>query len=179
MTPIILGALLVGSFLATGSARSGPHDESAKNISGSLTPSTISPHTRIGRYTVEEWRERVDTFWGTGEATSEKLRIFDLAWNELDREYGAYMNLDVDMEALRNEYRQEISEGVSKGRFAAIMNHLSLAMKDAHTVIMSRSVNWDTSMRSRHTAVRRRRLDQQRGVRRLPHPYARRLAAGL
>lgn len=108
----------------------------------------LSPHTRIGKYTVEEWRERVDTFWGAGEATSEKLRIFDLAWNELDREYGAYMNLDIDMPALRSRYRQEISEGVSKGRFAAIMNHLSLAMKDAHTVIMNRTVAWGTYIRA-------------------------------
>jgi hypothetical protein len=71
-------------------------------------------------------------------------RTFDRAWNELDREYGAYMNLDVDMEDLRRRYRREIVDGVSKGRFAAIMNHLSLAMKDAHTAIMNRSVNWNT-----------------------------------
>ncbi len=100
----------------------------------------------VGHRTVAELREMVDAYWGDGVATSEKLRIFDLAWNDLDQNYGAYMNHDVDMQDLRNRYRSEIAAGVSKGRFAAIMNHLSLAMKDAHTVIMSRSVNWGTSV---------------------------------
>jgi len=147
---MVLGVLLVGSFTALTSAQSAPPlsaDPAARQIIRPAAPSTISPQTRIGKRTVEEWREEVDVYWGAGAETSEKLRIFDLAWNELDREYGAYMNLDVDMQALRNRYRQEISEGVSKGRFAAIMNHLSLAMNDAHTVIMSRSVNWNTYMR--------------------------------
>jgi hypothetical protein len=119
----------------------------AEAASRAATASPLSPHLRIGKYTVEEWRERVDTWWGPGEETAEKLRIFDLAWNELDREYGSYINLDVDMPAIRNRYRPEIADGVSKGRFVAIMNHLSLAMMDAHTVIMNRSVNMNTYMR--------------------------------
>ena len=150
--PIVAWVLLTCALFTAGSAHSkSPRflNSAAEEIVNPPAVSDLSPDTRIGRYTVEEWRERVDTFWGAGEPTSEKLRIFDLAWNELDREYGAFMNLDVDMEALRNEYRQEIGEGVSKGRFVAIMNYLSLAMMDSHTLIMSRSVNWNTYMRSR------------------------------
>jgi hypothetical protein len=150
---IALGAVLAGSLCATAWAEptQPPRVAAAatERMPETATDASLSPHLRIGRYTVEEWRERVDTFWGAGEATNEKLRIFDLAWNELDREYGAYMNLDVDMLALRTRYRREIGGGVSKGRFAAIMNHLTLALLDSHTLIMSRSVNWDTSMRSR------------------------------
>jgi hypothetical protein len=52
------------------------------------------------------------------------------------------MNLDVDMRALRRRYRQEVRQGVSKGRLTAILNHLSLAMKDAHTAILRGSVNY-------------------------------------
>jgi len=111
------------------------------------TPDEISPYAKIGHTTVAEWRERIDAQWGPGVDTAEKLRLFDLAWTELDEGYGAYMNLDVDMRALRRRYRSEIRDGVSRGRFAAIMNHLSLAMQDAHTVIMSRSVNWNTPIR--------------------------------
>ena len=150
-TPIVLGALLVGSLFAVGSAQSeAPRlaDAAAKRVARLVSPAALSPHTRIGKRTVEEWRQEVDLYWGAGDATSEKLRIFDLAWNELDREYGAYMNLDIDIAALRSRYRQEISDGVSKGRFAAIMNHLSLAMQDAHTVLMSRSVNMSTYVRN-------------------------------
>jgi len=149
--PIVALVLLTCALFTGGSAQSeSPRflNSAAEEIVKPTAVADLSPNTRIGKYTVEEWRERVDTFWGAGEATGEKLRIFDLAWNELDREYGAYMNLNVDMPALRSRYRQEISDGVSKGRFAAIMNHLSLAMKDSHTVIMSRSVSWETSMRA-------------------------------
>ena len=149
--PIVALVLLTCALFTGGSAQSeSPRflNSAAEEIVKPTAVADLSPNTRIGKYTVEEWRERVDTFWGAGEATGEKLRIFDLAWNELDREYGAYMNLNVDMPALRSRYRQAISDGVSKGRFAAIMNHLSLAMKDSHTVIMSRSVSWETSMRA-------------------------------
>jgi len=143
--------LLFGAISTISSAQPGPPvaaGSASVKVVDLPAMSALPPQTKIGRYTVEEWRERIDTYWGPGEATSEKLRTFDIAWNELDREYGAYMNLGVDMLALRSTYRQEISGGVSKGRFAAIMNHLSLAMKDAHTVIMSRSVSWNTNMRA-------------------------------
>ncbi len=84
----------------------------------------------------------VDAYWGPGSTPAEQVAIFDAAWDNLDRDYGAYMNLEVDMQVLRRQYRQEIREGVSAGRLAALMNHLSLAMKDAHTVIMNDVVNW-------------------------------------
>jgi len=143
---VALCVLLVGSF-STSAAQSGPPlsaESETKRVARLVSPATISPHTRIGKYTVEEWRQEIDAYWGPGIETSEKVRIFDLAWDELDEEYGAYMNLDVDMRALRRRYREEIRGGVSRGRFAAIMNHLSLAMKDAHTAIMNKTVNWNT-----------------------------------
>ena len=116
----------------------------AQPESRSEAASRLSPHLKIGKFTVAEWRERIDAWWGPGEETAEKRRLFDLAWNELDREYGAYMNLDVDMTALRSRYRQEIADGVSDGRFAAIMNYLSFAMKDAHTYLVNMTVNVNT-----------------------------------
>jgi len=139
---LLIGALPTFSSAQAGSALS-PASLPVQPVNLPAT-SALPPHTRIGKYTVEEWRERIDTLWGAGEATSEKLRIFELAWNELDREYGAYMNLDVDMDALRSKYRHEISDGVSKGRFAAIMNYLGFAMRDAHTYLVNMSVNVNT-----------------------------------
>ena len=144
-------ALLLSALSTFSSAQSIPSlsaEPAARRITGFAAPSTISPQTGIGNRTAEEWWEEIDRYWGAGEETTEKLRIFDLAWYELDREYGAYMNLDVDMQALRSRYRQEISGGVSHGRFVAILNHLSLAMMDAHTVIMNYSVNWGTQVRT-------------------------------
>jgi hypothetical protein len=150
-SPVVLGALLLlSSLLVAASDQTGqpqrPDGPTAERSSGRAVPAPITPHTKIGKRTVDEWRQLVDETWGPGAPTAEKILIFDAAWDNLDREYGAYMNLDVDMRALRRRYRQEIRSGVSRGRFVAIMNHLSLAMKDAHTAIMNRSVNWGTRM---------------------------------
>jgi len=54
------------------------------------------------------------------------------------------MNLDIDIDSLRDLYRPEIQNGVSRGRFAAIMNYFSMALKDAHTMIIDIPVNWGT-----------------------------------
>ncbi|MCK5377965.1 MAG: hypothetical protein KAJ78_01125 [Acidobacteria bacterium] len=99
------------------------------------TPNKIDP---------DRWADLVDAAWGQGPPTIEKLQVFDEAWTELDERYGAFMNLEVDLAVLRDRYRLEILNGVSQGRFAAILNYLSFAMKDAHTAIMHREVNWNT-----------------------------------
>ena len=58
----------------------------------------------------------------------------------------AFQNLDVNIDSLRDLYRPEIENGVSRGRFAAIMSHFSLAMKECHTTIMDVPVNWGTQI---------------------------------
>jgi len=92
-----------------------------------------------------DWASLIDATWGPGPSIGDQLEVFDTAWTLLDEEYGAYMNLDVDMVALREHWRPEIAAGVSLGRLVAIINHLSMAMLDAHTVFVNRAVNWGTS----------------------------------
>ena len=95
-------------------------------------------------YTKGDWQTLIDSVWGPGLPTAQKLAIFDSAYNQIDWWYGAFMNLNVDIDSLRNLYRPEIENGVSRGRFAAIMNYFSLALKDAHTMIVDIPVNWGT-----------------------------------
>jgi len=97
-----------------------------------------------GHYTKGDWQTLIDSVWGPGLPTAQKLAIFDSAYNQIDCWYGAFMNLNVDIDSLRNLYRPEIENGVSRGRFAAIMNYFSLALKDAHTMIVDIPVNWGT-----------------------------------
>jgi len=99
-----------------------------------------------GHYTIEDWQASIDSVWGFGLPTSQKLEIFDTAWDTINAKYGAFQNLDVNIDSLRDLYRPEIENGVSRGRFAAIMNHFSLAMKECHTVIMDVLVNWGTQI---------------------------------
>ena len=90
------------------------------------------------------WAERVDEFWGQGASTGEKLAFFDTFWHTIDQSFACFQDLDVDWDALRDQYRPEVVAGVSKGRFAAIMSRLSLALREAHTVALDRDVFWRT-----------------------------------
>ena len=102
---------------------------------------------KLGHYSKDTWAAVIDATWGEGLPTPQKLRIFDLAWVKLDRQYGAFPNLDIDLDSLKSRYRPEIEAGVSRGRFAAIMNYLTLALQDAHTLILDRPVNGGTALR--------------------------------
>jgi hypothetical protein len=92
----------------------------------------------------DEWSALIDSTWGEGMPAAEQLAFFDRVIDDIDSGYGAYQNLDLDLESIRNRYRPEIAGGVSRGRFAAIMNHISLALSDCHTFIIDRQVNWYT-----------------------------------
>ena len=92
----------------------------------------------------QSWAELIDETWGEGRSTGEKLLYFDTFWNTIDRDFACFQDLDVDWDALRNRYRPEVASGVSKGRFAAIMGRLSLALMEAHTAAVDRDVHWFT-----------------------------------
>lgn len=88
-----------------------------------------------------ERRALIDAFWGAGEPTEEKLRKFDIFWNYVEAKYAAFQGVEVDWYALRDRYRPEVAAGVSRGRFAAIMNQLSLALQEPHTQALDLEVN--------------------------------------
>lgn len=108
----------------------------------------IGPDTKKlpGHYSTENWGTLIDSYWGEGLPSSEKLRIFNLAVNTLDRNYAAFQNLEINFDSLTNVYRKEIEGGVSRGRFAAIMNYLSFAMMEAHTILADLPVNCGTAI---------------------------------
>ena len=107
----------------------------------SKAPRLNSAMPHFGSMTPAQRRAAVDAYWGSGASTEDKLRIFDTYWEYADRKYAAFQNLVVDWPALRARYRGEVAAGVSRGRFVAIMNHLSLALKDSHTQALDLLVN--------------------------------------
>ncbi len=107
-------------------------------------PPTVSNSARI-KSDSEFWAERIDETWGVGLSTGEKLFFFDTFWHAIDDEFACFQGLDVDWSALRDLYRPEVASGVSKGRFAAILSRLSLALMEAHTVALDRVVFWRTA----------------------------------
>jgi hypothetical protein len=87
----------------------------------------------LGAMTPAGRRAAIDAYWGEGAPTADKLAIFDTFWNYVDRKFAAFQGIDVNWPALRDRYRAEVAAGVSRGRFAAIMNQLALALRDSHT----------------------------------------------
>lgn len=96
-----------------------------------FTPSPVG--RQLGLQGLPDWRQAIDTIWGDGLPTQDKLNIFDEFWRTVDWNFACFQGLDVDWKALRDRYRPEIAAGVSRGRFAAIMNHLALALRESHT----------------------------------------------
>jgi hypothetical protein len=78
--------------------------------------------------------------------TADKLNIFDTFWTTIDHEFACFQDLDVNWDSLGTVYRTEVATGVSRGRFAAIMNYLSLALRESHTSCADRTVSYFTSL---------------------------------
>jgi C-terminal processing protease CtpA/Prc len=99
---------------------------------------------RVGTMTSLERRAAIDAFWGEGTSAAEQLQTFDKFWAYVDAKFAGFQNLDVDWLSIRTRYRGEVASGVSRGRFAAIINHLSLALRDSHTIPLDFEVNFRT-----------------------------------
>jgi peptidase S41-like protein len=141
-------SMLLLAFLTTSSWAETPSCESdcdpPEYLKPLLTiPTYESPIVPLpeGLPSAADWRSAIDATWGEGLPTPQKLAIFDNFWFTIDREFAAYHGVDVDWLELKNRYRPEIERGVSRGRFAAIMSHLSLALRESHTRAFDMRVN--------------------------------------
>jgi hypothetical protein len=122
LLPVVLTALLASTIGAAGAAGS--------------PPAEASPSAG------ERWREGVDRTWGPGLPTAEKLRIFDHFWQTIEWQFAAFQGIeDVDWRGLHDRYRSEVEQGVSRGRFAAIMSHSAFALRESHTRVRDVGVN--------------------------------------
>ena len=81
-----------------------------------------------------DWRAREDSLWGNIPA-AEELQAFDSVWSIIDQRFACFQNLNVDWNAIQSKYRPEVANGVSRGRFAAILGQMSLALMEPHTHI--------------------------------------------
>jgi Peptidase family S41/Tricorn protease C1 domain len=93
-----------------------------------------------------EWKTAIDQTWGPGLPTDQKLQIFDQFWQVIDQKFACFHHLAVDWHILRDTYRPEIAAGVSRGRFAAIMNQLSIRLQESHTRASDILVNYQTQL---------------------------------
>jgi hypothetical protein len=94
---------------------------------------------KIGKHTIEEWHYMIDTTWGPGISTTEKLQIFDNFWNTIDQHYAGFNNIE-DRWLEMKDYEDTISLGVSKGRFAGIMGTLVVSLQDGHVYMCDNEI---------------------------------------
>lgn len=94
----------------------------------------IYPQQKIGKHTLSEWRYIIDTTWGAGQTTVEKLQIFDAFWNTIDQDYAGFNGIEDNWQELKS-YRDTVALGVSRGRFAGILSYLAESLQDAHAQI--------------------------------------------
>ena len=103
-----------------------------------LALTSISNHGQ----TITEWRAVIDSTWGEGVSTTEKLAIFDNFWTRVDEEYAGFINLEVDWDALY-AYRDTVAEGVSRGRFYGIISHMWMQLQERHTNLIDLGIAQD------------------------------------
>jgi len=111
-------------------------------------PKTFKPTNIIktpGHYSRSDWQAVIDSTWGEGLPVDQKLQIFDTFWDKIDRSFACFQDLVIDWDHLDSIYTAEILDTVSRGRFAAIMNHLALALKETHTNAEDKLVCWYTN----------------------------------
>lgn len=116
----------------------------SKNINHPSQPAILDSVSYQYPQTAEEWRARIDSMWGEGLPTEDKLAIFDTVWTTIDKRFACFINLDISWDSLRARYRPEIEQGVSAGRFAAIMNYMALNLKETHTWFDNFDINYNT-----------------------------------
>ena len=92
--------------------------------------------------TITDWRAAIDSTWGAGVSTSEKLVIFDNFWTTIDEEYAGFNNLDVDWDALYT-YRDTVAAGVSRGRFYGIISYMWMQLQERHTALFDLGIAGD------------------------------------
>ena len=134
---------LFGQSLTPGDLRETPYFFQKQFFPKTFKPVNIKKSA--GHHSSNDWQAVIDSVWGEGLPVEQKLQIFDTFWDRIDMCFACFQDLVVNWDSLKNVYRAEIVDTVSRGRFAAIMNHLALALKEAHTNIEDKLVCWYTN----------------------------------
>ncbi len=103
----------------------------APNLRPDLLPSRVDG----------DWQAIIDATWGPGDPV-EQMEVFTLWRNTLDHNFSCYSNHDVDIAALCNPLWDEIyPDGVSRGRFQAILQKISRAHQNSHSICIDIGVH--------------------------------------
>jgi hypothetical protein len=101
----------------------------------------IIPQNKSFYNSKSDWQYIIDTTWGIGLSTTEKLQVFDSFWNQVDQTWGGFPNLVINWDSLKNYYRPIVQAGVSRGRFAGILSRMTRALLEWHAGAMDGGID--------------------------------------
>jgi hypothetical protein len=103
-------------------------------VSNETSPPPNYVPKRPGHYSRDDWATVIDETWGPGLPTDEKLDKFYTFWRTIDSVFACFQNLALDWDSVWVTCSTEIVEGVSLGRFAGMLSHASMALRESHTM---------------------------------------------
>lgn len=102
-----------------------------------LTAALLSPFNLCAEeinFDTTAWRARLNSEWGEGVPTAEKLKVFDRFWDTLNTGYSCFVNgRNCDWDAEVKKIRDKVAAGLTRGGFASALTELTLLMNDGHT----------------------------------------------
>ncbi len=93
-----------------------------------------------------DWASIIDSIWGPGLPTGQKLIQFDILYKTIDESFACFQDIDDRWQEMGEMYRTEIENGVSRGRFVAIMDHMTLSLQESHTGLSYAPVHLQTAI---------------------------------
>jgi len=103
---------------------------------------TVNTDLRFDYESKEDWAMVIDSTWGPGLPTEEKMQIFYHFWHTIDSGFACFQDLDLDWDSVWVTCSTEIAQGVSRGRFAGMLSHASMALRDHHTFVYEYGVQF-------------------------------------
>jgi hypothetical protein len=113
---------------------------SGQKLSKNYTQYKI-PGKRASQYTSDDWGSIIDSTWGAGQSANEQYIIFDTFWSVVDQQWAGFPNLSIDWDSMRNVYRPQIGDGLSRGKFYSLMSRMWLELSEFHTWIYDPKVD--------------------------------------
>ncbi|MFO7651706.1 MAG: hypothetical protein R6X13_10265 [bacterium] len=135
-------SLLLLLVVASGSAYSSlepapPHPEFDNFLARPAAPTYRPAVTKKpGHYTRTDWQLAIDSAWGEGLPRDTALAVLDSFYAMMNHSFGCFNNLDpTRWDSLYAAYRVEVEDTVSRGRFAAMISHMAMALQEPHTYL--------------------------------------------
>jgi hypothetical protein len=147
MKSIFTCLLLLGS-LQLAAQQELPARSHWQNLQLAPYTSATGPHkakTTTGMFDTTAWAGSIDSYWGSGISTATKLTLFDAFWQEMSDNYPCFVQLPAyNWDSILTAKRNEISQGVSRGRFAGIIGDLMTFINDGHSNFYDATVSYTT-----------------------------------